>query len=223
MDKGVEIQPMAKKPASLLPSDDSFQSPDINQPQPQPSGPKDSSAQSQPVSGPQGGNRPPAAPQGGAKIVIKYPDGTEEEIDVVNIDSVRRVAKASQVLKPPKSALSSSFPQTAHVQQHSTSSLPAVLVPNPTQQEEVVVPRDTTEEVTVPVDNPVQDSTTQTGTGARSKKPTGKTESSASKKKSKSKKPQQTYQSVSAPMSIGKHHQDKKIDSKKMLSQPLFG
>ena len=60
-------------------------------------------------------NRPPApsqsADQGAgelaAEIVIKYPDGQEERISVLDADPVHRIARAGQVLTTP---LSASYP-----------------------------------------------------------------------------------------------------------------
>ena len=111
------MKPLPSKPADLMPSADSLAPP---QPQnPQPSGGADSGAP--PL-------QPPAAPQAAGQITITYPDGRKEVIDVVDVQRVRQVAKAEQVIQHPAS-LSASFPQTSYLQQVSTSSLPAVLMP----------------------------------------------------------------------------------------------
>ena len=62
-----------------------------------------------------------------ATITITYPDGRKENINVVNADHVRRVARAGRVMRPWDSGLSASYPQAAQPHDVSTSSLPASL------------------------------------------------------------------------------------------------
>ena len=68
--------------------------------------------------------------QGIVEISFKYPDGRVEVISVVNAESVHRIAKAEQVIRPP--GYSASFPQTAAPRGLDTSSLPDVLPQAPT-------------------------------------------------------------------------------------------
>ena len=219
MEKG-EIPPMPAKPPSLLPSDDSMKSGD--------SGQSDTkSVGDQPGAGSQQVQPPPvfgaAQVQGTGQIVIRYPNGKEEIIDVLNIDSVRRVAKAGQVLRSP---LSSSYPETAQPHPPSTSSLPAVLQHDDTEAEETVTPVDfgtpdpTEEETVTPVDFSKVESTKKRKKSSDPKRKTSSKESSDDQKKKKG-KPQGKYQSESAPTTIGQYVPPKKADQKKLLSTPV--
>ena len=75
-----------------------------------------------------------AASTGAGQIVIKYPDGREEVIDVINIDSVRRAAKAEQVLP------SLSFPETVFLQPLKTNSSPAIPANAPVVDVDAAIP-----------------------------------------------------------------------------------
>ena len=77
---------------------------------------------------------PPAGPapapqnllgsQESAKITIRYADGHEEVIDVINPDQVRRVAQAGRIIRLRDLGMSSSFPEMSQPHPVSTSSLP---------------------------------------------------------------------------------------------------
>ena len=114
------MKPLSRKPSDLLPSDESVKSGDKVVQQSQPVHP--------PKSDQQVGTANVAAPatapggDGGAgQVVIRYADGREETIDVVNLQSVRQVAKAGQVIPTPGGGLSVSLSQTS--QPHQMSNL----------------------------------------------------------------------------------------------------
>ena len=239
MGQDVLIPSMPEKPKSLLPSDDSFQAPvDFGQADTQ--GEQQRSAQSQPVSQTQPTDQSAAAPlvgsgsqdSGQAKIVIKYPDGREVTMEVVNVDSVVRVAKANKVLRGPKSGLSASFPQTSQPQPQSTSSLPTALAAGRTEadDEEIFPVPDDDEEVEEIF--PIPTYAEHYAPKQSQKKPAAKKSSGTTKdstddndngqRKAKQKKPQQKYQSISAPTVIGRQHVQRKPDTKKMFSTPLM-
>ena len=127
---------MPDKPECLIPSNSSLQQ-DVQQ-QP-PHGQAHQGAVGSQLSTPAPATAPPPtlplAPsqqflggQASAQITIRYADGRQEIIDVMNVDHVCRVAHSGQVISPLQASLSASHPQTSHPHPISTSSLPAALV-----------------------------------------------------------------------------------------------
>ena len=137
MNQQADIKPLPSKPTELLPSDQSIQQVDDAK---QPKGDDQAKQQQLPPDNPPdqveagagAADVPSAVPLAGnqgsqqiqPQIVIRYGDGCEEVIDVDNVESVRRVAKAGQVIRPVQGALSASYPQASKSHQLSTSSLP---------------------------------------------------------------------------------------------------
>ena len=176
----VPFKPLPTKPSDLMPSDQNVQE-----------GGKQQTSQAQNpdqvVANPDpnvAAAQPPPAAQGQGQIVIKYPDGREEIINVVNVQSVRQVAKAGQVIPTPTGSLSASFPQTSQLHQLSTSSLPAPLRPGVD---------DTQESSAQSTAQPVPSTSHTVSTSKQS------ADDSEVKGKKKSKKPAVKYQSHSAP------------------------
>ena len=138
IQEDVAIQPMPKKPAFLLArSDDSV---DVDVKTPKEGGqPAKSSEDIETSGGDEAApmeNPPLQQPVAGmGQIVFKFPDGREEVMDVTNMEILRRVAKAHQVLSPLQSRMSGSFPPTRQQNPLSTSSLPAALAPGSNVEE----------------------------------------------------------------------------------------
>ena len=197
LEEQVAFKSLPKKPAIFLPSDQSVQEADKEPKQPM----QPLVIPQQQDAGAQAQMHPPA--QGTGQIVIKYPDGHEETINVVNIQSVRQVAKAGQVIPGPGGALSASYPQTTHSHQVSTSSLPAALrgggddhAQNPSQllQADPSVQQDPTGQQGPPPTPQPGASTSATVSTSRQS-----ADDTATVAKKKFRQPEQKYQSHSAP------------------------
>ena len=248
MNQQADIKPLPSKPPQLLPSDQSIQQQDDVQ---QPQGIHQATQQNVPVVSPPTNVQAPAAatanlpaqpppPAGNTvsqqmqpQIVIRYGDGCEEVIDVDNIDSVRRVAKAGQVIKPLQGTLSGSYPQANKPQQLSTSSVPVALQPGVAFEDEadeaakastdVIVDVPQAAVVDVSADAGGDGSQPHTGLGSsQDDKGDAVGDSSSGPKETKKKDAQsrQKYQSYSAPAVSEIPHDI--VDLGSMLSTPAL-
>ena len=216
MNQQAEIKPLSTKPPELLPSDQSVDQPDT-QNVPQCSTP----AELQPAA-----SAAPAVPSflvvtGGnqasqhiqPQVVIRYGDGQEEIIDINNVESVRRVAKAGQVIRP-QGSLSASYPQTSKHHDLLTSSLPVALQPSvPYNEDEdstpnapAAVPQHDASHVP-PISAPPQDD--------------NQASSSAQPSKKKDKKETEKYHSYSAP--VVSKAPEQPADAAALTSTPALG
>ena len=145
-----------------------------------------------------------------AELVITYPDGTKEVINVSNVESVRRVAKASQVIPGPGAGLSASFPQTSQPQPLDSASLPLMAYRNPSADDD--------DETIFPVPEDAQHQTSKRAEKTGGAISGGVTSDAEGKKKTE----KSSYKSLSTPLLSASRLSQTVSDWKRLLSSPVM-